>query len=558
MLPSTNRFSRALGGLRAQAFVLPLSCASLLACSSSDQTPKTAPGEGDAATVVPSNGGSGGQSSGSAGAGAAIGNGGNSGGISGGGPGVSSDSGSAGSGGNAVDGGAAGACRPLTMRSDAYAFELRIVNTSEFYKVDFPPELMPHCVDQRNGAGVMDPAQLETKCEASYLFKKTAGTAPASAVTESFDVVIPFVPASGLDLTIAKGAKGSTQYELRGLDGQTWITFDGTQKTVHVAREQMTKGGLASRLPATALLTTGPKRGAYLFPWYGSPTGPAGKWVHWDPNAPTLYTPAKGLYDSADPSVIAQQMSEAHSAGLDLLVVSYWDGEKPPMAAYLDAAAAEGIEISAMLETSTRGTGTPRQSVLDQLTALNSYASHAAWLKADGKPVVFVYDRVTSEIDAAPVGATGWDDWAWLAAQLGAKTPIVMFPLLSQWATKGATLFGGAFAFAANSGGGNLYTGSHGDDWAWAWTAAESGALLAIPILPSIGRLRTDADEPNYRNQWHAARSVLPNMIIVNSWNEYHESTVIEPTTAFGTHYLDLTREEGSLYCKGELGALAK
>jgi hypothetical protein len=42
----------------------------------------------------------------------------------------------------------------------------------------------------------------------------------------------------------------------------------------------------------------------------------------------------------------------------------------------------------------------------------------------------------------------------------------------------------------------------------------------------------------------------------VRSWNEYHESTIIEPTPAFGTQYLELTKREGDLYCAGEIGAL--
>jgi hypothetical protein len=451
-----------------------------------------------------------------------------------------------------ADGGSSG-CRHLTFRDDAYAFELRIVNTSEFYKVDFPPALMDHCVAQR-GNGTTDPASLQTKCEASYLFKKDASTAPASAVTESFDIVIPFVPAEGFDITIARGGRGSTQYEIRGLDGATWLAFDSTQSTVHVTRDQLKPGGLALRLPATPAV--GPKRGAYLFPWYGSPTGPTGRWLHWNPNEPTLYAPSKGLYDSRDKRVIEQQMAEARAAGLDLFVISYWDNENPPMQDYLDAAAAVGIEISAMLETATRSANSPRESVLAQLTTLNTFGSHTAWLKADAKPIVFVYDRVTSDIDAAPVGATGWDDWQWIAAQLGQQTPVIMFPVQSQWSTQGAELFGGVFAFAANSGGGSYFTGSHGDDWTWAWKARQAGALLAIPILPSIGRLREANDEPNYKNQWHAARSVMPDMIIVNSWNEYHESTIIEPTTAFGTQYLELTKHEGDLFCAGEIGSL--
>lgn len=199
---------------------------------------------------------------------------------------------------------------------------------------------------------------------------------------------------------------------------------------------------------------------------------------------PTLYTPSKGAYDSRDKAVIAQQMAEARSGGLDLFVVSYWDTENPPLQEYLEAAGLVGIEISAMLETAARRSSSRRQSALDQLTLLvNDYGTHPAWLKANGKPIVFVYDRVATEIDDAPVGATGWEDWQWIQSQMGVKFPVLMFPVMSQWSKAAAPLFGGLFAFA-------------------------------------------------------------------------DESTIIEPTTAFGTQYLDLTKSEGDLYCAGELGTL--
>jgi hypothetical protein len=531
-------------------------CAALLGCGSGASAPEGAR-DGGASGGALGSAGSASPSGGAAGSGAGGASGTGTGGTSGTGTGGTSGPGD---GGPNIDGtaGSAGgpsSCRHLSFRDDAYAFELRIVNTSEFYKLDFPPALMDHCIAQRGTGGTTDPNALQTKCEASYLFKKDASTAPASAVTESFDILIPFIPPEGFDITIARGGRGSTQYEIRGLDGTTWLAFDSTQRTVHVAREALKPGGLALRLPATPAV--GPKRGAYMFPWYGTPTGPTGRWQHWNPDEPTLYAPAKGAYDSRDKAVIATQMAEARSAGLDLFVVSYWDTENPPLLDYLDAADQVGIEISAMLETATRSASSPRQSTLDQLNLLvDRYGAHRAWLKANGKPIVFVYDRVSTEIDDAPVGTTGWDDWQWIQSQMGAKTPVLMFPVQSQWSEAGARLFGGLFAFAANSGGGSYFNGSHGDDWAWAWEARQAGALLAIPILPSIGRLRQASDEPNYSNQWHAARSVMPDMIIVNSWNEYHESTIIEPTTGFGTQYLELTKREGDLYCAGEIGAL--
>ena len=45
-----------------------------------------------------------------------------------------------------------------------------------------------------------------------------------------------------------------------------------------------------------------------------------------------------------------------------------------------------------------------------------------------------------------------------------------------------------------------------------------------------------------YRGQWQRALSLHPELILVYSWNEYFERTAIEPTDAWGTQYLQMTR----------------
>lgn len=47
-------------------------------------------------------------------------------------------------------------------------------------------------------------------------------------------------------------------------------------------------------------------------------------------------------------------------------------------------------------------------------------------------------------------------------------------------------------------------------------------------------------------------------MIHVNSWNEYHESTIIEPTQQLGMQYFENTAEEAAKFCNGELGELGE
>jgi hypothetical protein len=44
-----------------------------------------------------------------------------------------------------------------------------------------------------------------------------------------------------------------------------------------------------------------------------------------------------------------------------------------------------------------------------------------------------------------------------------------------------------------------------------------------------------------YRRQWEVALTGEPDMVMINTWNEWAEGTVIEPTVEFGYKYLELT-----------------
>ncbi|MCL4394129.1 MAG: SH3 domain-containing protein, partial [Chloroflexi bacterium] len=46
-----------------------------------------------------------------------------------------------------------------------------------------------------------------------------------------------------------------------------------------------------------------------------------------------------------------------------------------------------------------------------------------------------------------------------------------------------------------------------------------------------------------YRETWNAAFSTYPDWIIITSWNEWVEGTMIEPSVSYGNLYLDITRQ---------------
>jgi hypothetical protein len=50
-------------------------------------------------------------------------------------------------------------------------------------------------------------------------------------------------------------------------------------------------------------------------------------------------------------------------------------------------------------------------------------------------------------------------------------------------------------------------------------------------------------DGKTLRTSWESAQATVPDVIGVISWNEFSENTHIEPSTNFGTRYLDVIRD---------------
>ena len=87
-------------------------------------------------------------------------------------------------------------------------------------------------------------------------------------------------------------------------------------------------------------------------------------------------------------------------------------------------------------------------------------------------------------------------------------------------------------------------------DWAF-WSPTPQPLVNGmVPIIPGYDDSRLGREHPMfhardngtyYAEQWRRALALHPELIIVYGWNEYFEQTAIEPSTAWGYRYLDVS-----------------
>jgi hypothetical protein len=296
---------------------------------------------------------------------------------------------------------------------------------------------------------------------------------------------------------------------------------------------------------------------AFYYPWYGLPDGPGGegRTIHWgridaqnkNIEASTNY-PAIGAYDSHDPDLIARHCRWAREAGIDTLIVSWWGhGEYSDVAVplILDACQAHGLSVTLYYETCPNPK-TPQATARDLARIVKRYGSHSAYLKANGKPVIFVYVRAVQQL-----GLTGW----LRTATLLSKDPETDAALIGDNLSFGAAhVFDGIHTY--NTAGQIRQKSVDAvRDWAgsrypqWVRMSDRFDRISTLTLIPGYDdtKIRKPGlavprhDGRSYAAQWEQAIEADPHWVLITSFNEWHEGSEIEPSAEFGRAYLDAT-----------------
>jgi glycoprotein endo-alpha-1,2-mannosidase len=255
----------------------------------------------------------------------------------------------------------------------------------------------------------------------------------------------------------------------------------------------------------------------FYYPWYGTPRVD-GAWEHWNQggHAPPahLYSsfyPARGAYSSNDAAVVRQQLKEIVRAGIDEVVISWWGrGSRGDtlLAGLVAAVRRAGLEPALHLEPyDGRSTDSVRLDL-----------QYAASL---GIRDVFVY--LPRLIDAP----------SWASVRAGAPPGIRLFAGTELVGFAAAGKFDGFYTYDFVTYG--------ADKFARLCTQAHNVGLLCGPSVgPGYDGVRAGEapggkdrrDGVTYDRLWAAALAAGPDLVTVTSYNEWGESTQIEPAVA--------------------------
>lgn len=288
---------------------------------------------------------------------------------------------------------------------------------------------------------------------------------------------------------------------------------------------------------------------AFYYGWYATPEV-SGSYQHWlNPDLTTRTLdespdyPASGPYDSLDPRVMQRHADEAKQAGLTGLICSWWgqkDHTDKQLGPFLEVLGAQGLTATAYVERAD----TPERLVEDIVYLHQTYAHHPAWLKADGLPVLFLFDRVIQTI-----GLEGW--------QRARKTVEARLGKVFYYAGTANTLkeieertphynilhiYSIQFEAAEWRLSRSLWRGR----FFKRWVEAQKAPLVrtTATILPAfddreLGRGKKRPVVPRDDGKtlakfWLAATEAKPDWVLLVSFNEWHEDSQIEPSDTYG------------------------
>jgi hypothetical protein len=275
---------------------------------------------------------------------------------------------------------------------------------------------------------------------------------------------------------------------------------------------------------------------AFYYPWFDKNTWNSGK-VSDLPTAP---------YNSDDPAVMARQIDQAQSASIDAFVLNWWgkgNRTEKNLKALLDVAAQKSFRVAVDFDLNSP-VMSGVESYAENLRYLHTvHAAHPAYLRYQGRPVVFFYN-VTRLPAATWQSLRDQVDPGHNALWIAEGTDLKYQSVFDGHHLYSITWPGGTPpAQTLSSWGSKVRQASQDYGTTKIWVATVMPGYDDRKARPGSGFAHSRDGGEYYRQCWEAAIASQPQWVIVNSFNEWLEGSYIEPSQAYGRQYLDLTQQ---------------
>jgi len=321
---------------------------------------------------------------------------------------------------------------------------------------------------------------------------------------------------------------------------------------------------------------------ACYYVWYRTGEDKQSPWSNWTrkeaqaspearrtrrPGEPPLSSaayPLAGLYDSGDPAVAAWHVALAKAAGIDAFLVSWWDRfrgrDRSFETGILAAAEKHGFKVALLDERAQYHSDFAQyQQMLAR--ALGKYKDSPAYLRVGGRPAVYLYQvaarpsltpakfaRLKRHVESA-VGPVYWivdkiahDPRAQAAGQAD-RVKTIPADWLAETGVDGFGFYSAFSNFRAHR-----YEELIGKYRHMTKLAHEAGHKMLLPVHPGHDNRRFNPqpylmprrDGQTLRDYLRAAEEAGADFLLVTSWNEWPETTVVEPAATWADPYLYL------------------
>lgn len=305
---------------------------------------------------------------------------------------------------------------------------------------------------------------------------------------------------------------------------------------------------LASRpMPARAQSDT-PLVLAFYYAWFDMMT-----WEKPLPDKPVQ------PYHSSDVYAIQRHVAQSQQAGIDALVQAWYgptlenNQTESNLRILLDQAQVYGTQAAVSVDMG----GPFLQTEADVTAALQTlwqrHAQHPAYLRTQGRPVVFFWKQ-----ELFPVAV-----WQNIRAQVDPHRSMV-------WIAEGARpeyleVFDGLYLYSVAWSDNPAAVLVRWGDVVRQWSAEHNAFRYWVAtVMPGYNDLATGranafvrdrADGAYYRACWGGAQQSAADWVVLTSFNEWLEGTHIEPSVNYGETYLHLTAELAANFRAADIAA---
>jgi hypothetical protein len=251
------------------------------------------------------------------------------------------------------------------------------------------------------------------------------------------------------------------------------------------------------------------------------------------------------LYDSNSDSVMRRQIREARGAGIDGFICT-WQYNCRRLLQLAEEQG--GFSVAIALDPAADGSLGSFDAIVNALGQVDNLANSPAFARIGGKPVVVWWDSSILPGDSSVAAFRRLRDAAdsdrsqyWLGGGVNFDY-LDVFDAMHYYDISWESSQGAAMASYAGRLAG--YNNSRG--------ANKPFVATVMPGYDDIayrgGHKRDRQHGGYYHATWDDAFEYDADIVVITSWNEWHEGSQIEPSQSYGNQYLDITRERATAW----------